>query len=503
MPYQTIGGVKGNSDSEAKLTKLRLPDLKGKNFLDLGCNMGFFCRIAGERGAARVVGVDQNAKAIAEARQLDPNGEYIAGNWFEALRKIEGTFDTIIHLSAFHYVDDQPEFLRLVRSKLTPNGIFILECGVFASQEPRYVYIKRKYGVTKHVTPPLLDSLLGDFAVRKIGRSVDQSGDRVPRFVYHCRNWKPTVVLVGGESYAGKSNLGRLLASQQDSACIRMDELIPSLQMCPDASLAALMQEYFSSDRKSLDGVGHAILEAGRIHEFSEAVAGLIPTNFKLIALEGQIFSDGRFRQALANILVDRGFICWDADRAMQKEEREQGAKAGIDLLRDKRAKMVTRAIEPKLVRPRPIENEILMIVRMGRVKTSVCWLVDPAAEQSFECSLRVDAKAKPLKFTFDILDEGALADDLFDPAATPLRSVPVVIGGSERYTRMTLNLPKTSGKTLLRATVLMADSREQPASAVGYIAGPRVVPGLLTERIPEGPSPAPKPDVVSALARA
>ena len=46
MAYQTIGLQKGNSDSEGKLATLQLPDLAGKSFLDLGCNMGFFCREA-------------------------------------------------------------------------------------------------------------------------------------------------------------------------------------------------------------------------------------------------------------------------------------------------------------------------------------------------------------------------------------------------------------------------------------------------------------------------
>jgi SAM-dependent methyltransferase len=502
MPYQTVGGVKGNSDSEAKLTKLRLPELKGKSFLDLGCNMGFFCRVAAQRGAARVVGVDQNEAAIAEARQLDPSGEYIAANWFDALRKIEGKFDVIVHLSAFHYVEDQPEFLRLLRSKLTPNGLFILECGVVASAEPRYVYIKRKYGVTRHVTTPLLDSLLGDFAVRKIARSVDQSGDRVPRFVYHCRIWQPTVVFVRGESYAGKSNLGKLLSSQSDAACIRMDELIPSLQMCPDAALSALMQDYFAAgDRKTLDGVAQAILDAGRLHEFCQAVAGLIPASFKLIALEGQIFSDGRFRQGVANILIERGFVCWDADRAMQREHDEVEASTGIDLLRHNNVEFHRQSVEPRLIRPKPMENELLMIARMGKIRTSACWSVKPSGDaQSFECSLRVDAKAKPIQFTFDVLD-GATANNCFAPEAKPLRSIPVVLAGGDRYSRLAFSLPRTTGDVIVRITLRMANAGDPPMHAATYIAGPRIVPGSLKDRIP-APPPAGAPQQAPALVR-
>jgi hypothetical protein len=51
--YQSFPGVKGASESLAKLRALRLPSLQGKRFLDVGCNEGFFCGYARFDGAVR------------------------------------------------------------------------------------------------------------------------------------------------------------------------------------------------------------------------------------------------------------------------------------------------------------------------------------------------------------------------------------------------------------------------------------------------------------------
>jgi SAM-dependent methyltransferase len=50
--------------------RLSLPDLRGKKVIDIGCNAGLYCVYAGERGAAHVLGVDRNAEAIAQARDV-------------------------------------------------------------------------------------------------------------------------------------------------------------------------------------------------------------------------------------------------------------------------------------------------------------------------------------------------------------------------------------------------------------------------------------------------
>jgi tRNA (mo5U34)-methyltransferase len=45
-----------------------LPDLTGKTVLDIGCNAGFYAFEMMRRGAARVVGIDSDARYLAQAR---------------------------------------------------------------------------------------------------------------------------------------------------------------------------------------------------------------------------------------------------------------------------------------------------------------------------------------------------------------------------------------------------------------------------------------------------
>jgi len=45
-----------------------LPELSGRNVIDLGCGFGWFCRWARRHGAAQVLGLDVSEKMLARAR---------------------------------------------------------------------------------------------------------------------------------------------------------------------------------------------------------------------------------------------------------------------------------------------------------------------------------------------------------------------------------------------------------------------------------------------------
>ena len=45
------------------------PELFGKVVLDLGCGYGWHCKYAAEHGAASVLGIDQSARMIEEAKR--------------------------------------------------------------------------------------------------------------------------------------------------------------------------------------------------------------------------------------------------------------------------------------------------------------------------------------------------------------------------------------------------------------------------------------------------
>jgi SAM-dependent methyltransferase len=97
----------------AKLGAVPLPDdLTGKTLLDVGCDHGEWCRIASERGAKRVVGLDRGRYvrgpgfvdlAARNTAQDWPRCEFInvdvAQGWPDL-----GAFDVVLALSIYHHL---------------------------------------------------------------------------------------------------------------------------------------------------------------------------------------------------------------------------------------------------------------------------------------------------------------------------------------------------------------------------------------------------------------
>src|SRR5215211_5001748 len=129
--YQTHAADEvGMSDSQHKLERLLLPpSLAGKRVLDIGCNEGFFSREAARRGAARVVGIDEDAAALEAARsRYGSTGVEFRHQRWNVLP--EGPFDLVLWTSAMHYEPDPAEVIKRIARALTPDGLFVLECGV-------------------------------------------------------------------------------------------------------------------------------------------------------------------------------------------------------------------------------------------------------------------------------------------------------------------------------------------------------------------------------------
>ncbi len=138
--YQSFPGVKGSSESLAKLRALRLPSLQDKRFLDVGCNEGFFCGYARFDGAAEVVGIDQSKVAVDRAKARFPDCQFFDQSW-EQLP--EGKFDVILLASALHYAEDQAALIHRLMDSLQDDGTLVLEIGLAPSGESEWVRVKR------------------------------------------------------------------------------------------------------------------------------------------------------------------------------------------------------------------------------------------------------------------------------------------------------------------------------------------------------------------------
>lgn len=213
MGYQSFGDAKGDSDSFGKLQAIKLPDMKGKSFLDVGCNAGFFCGAALESGAEKVVGIDVNPETIEMARRNFPNASFIASGWDKLP---DGNFDVVLLLSALHYADDQEDLIERLMGKVKNSGLLVLEVGVAPGQGEDWVETKRAIDTRFFPTMPMMQKILEKYTYRLIGPSVSQAGDPNSRFVFHVWHRKPVVLACLGDSGVGKSDLARLMAAESN-----------------------------------------------------------------------------------------------------------------------------------------------------------------------------------------------------------------------------------------------------------------------------------------------
>ncbi|MFC6101917.1 class I SAM-dependent methyltransferase [Olivibacter domesticus] len=130
--------VKGLSGAgEWYLLKEILPDLKGKDVLDLGCGFGWHCRYATEKGAASVTGIDISEKMLKKAKEIN----HLQGIKYERTALEDAVFpanhfDVVFSSLTLHYIKSYDALIRSVYQWLRPGGSFVfsVEHPVFTAQ---------------------------------------------------------------------------------------------------------------------------------------------------------------------------------------------------------------------------------------------------------------------------------------------------------------------------------------------------------------------------------
>lgn len=243
--YQSFPDAPGDSDTLDKLKSLKLPDLAGRRFLDVGCNEGFFCGFAKFQGAAQSVGIDYSKAFIDRARSRFPDCEFHQQGW-EQLP--EGQFDVILLASALHYADDQAELLHRLVELLAPDGLLVVELGIASSAKSEWMRVKR--GIDERYFPsmPMLREVLADHAWKWMGPSVMQAGDPVARHVLHISRRKPIAYLLLQPPGYGKTSIANGLFARAGVTMVSGDDLISRVahgkKDAPQALRDMLMKDY-------------------------------------------------------------------------------------------------------------------------------------------------------------------------------------------------------------------------------------------------------------------
>jgi hypothetical protein len=319
--YQSFDERKGTSRSAEKLAAIKMPkDLTGKRVLDLGCNEGFFCLEAKRRGAAEVIGIERNSKHLPPAREraaAEGLGiEFREGNM---LNLPDGEFDIILLLSAIYYLDNPAELLRRVRDHLTPAGKLILELGVDRKLEALSVIrALRSRDARCFPTERLLREVwLEGYSVRSVGPSVQQSGDPVPRFVFHCTPAITNVMLISGPGKVGKSTMARQLGKH--SPVIFVDALLRPVRA--KSAVVPLQQSKIDARLESNRSIKVMWSEFREDEEVQEYVASVIAAAVKQCQSADTIIVDGHGVDLLERHLVEklgRGFKCWSVTPSLR-----------------------------------------------------------------------------------------------------------------------------------------------------------------------------------------
>lgn len=286
------GDAPGQTDSAYKLTRLKLPaDLSGLRVLDIGCNEGYFCNAAVQRGAASVLGIDMDERFLAEAGKRYPHANlaFAKRPWSDLPA---GPFDMILWTSAMHYELDPASVLRNIARILSPNGLFVLECGVVQSPRKEMVYSVRHDGGLWYPTQLLLENFLEEagFAFRVVSHPELVGTDPVPRSVFHIRRRVPSVILVTGESQKGKSNIAQMLSASA-TKIVELDYFVSRISSAKWA--VTPLQKFIKEnlDPTNLKKLYDLIDSSGFTEDYAALLAKNVAQSDQIVIFDGYITS--------------------------------------------------------------------------------------------------------------------------------------------------------------------------------------------------------------------
>jgi SAM-dependent methyltransferase len=129
---RSIEGLAGAAEWPA--LKAMLPALPGLKVVDLGCGYGWFCRWAGEQGAAKVLGLDVSGKMLERAMASTPDRAIAYARVdLEQLDLPAASFDLVYSSLTLHYIENLAALLGNVYRALVPGGrlVFSIEHPIF------------------------------------------------------------------------------------------------------------------------------------------------------------------------------------------------------------------------------------------------------------------------------------------------------------------------------------------------------------------------------------
>lgn len=421
--YQSFPDAAGDSRTLEKLKALHLPSIAGRRFLDVGCNEGFFCGYAAFDGAALSMGLDSSAEFIDRARRRFPECEFVQQGW-DVLP--EGPFDVVLLASALHYAEDQPALIHALMSRLSPDGVLVVELGIASS--PRSEWTKVKRGIDERYFPSMamVKDMLDGYAWKWMGPSVAQEGDPVARHVLHVSRLRPVAYLLMQPPAYGKTTIARSLFGPATIPMVSGDEVIQHVAQgkreAPKGLRALLSADYSpyridETIRKAFDaGFGPEL-----VHLWLE---GAGPGDFAIDAYVPQQWHD-----QVRAVLVESGYmpvsLYWERAGMGMSTAEAVGGRAEAYYLSLKGEGEVTGERAPAAtIRPQGFVDDLELI---GDRLTVRGWVVDESGRLPKYLSIKAGRSVRLV----EAFERGARPDvqrhlGLASPMCGYVASVPV-----------------------------------------------------------------------------
>lgn len=136
--YATLDRQVRGLDGAAEWPELRsmIPDIGGKQVVDLGCGFGWFSRWADQHGAMSIVGVDVSTQMLEQARAdtVSPIIEYRCIDLDELELPVDSC-DVVFSSLTLHYIANLSRLLSMLARATRPGGslVFSVEHPIFSA----------------------------------------------------------------------------------------------------------------------------------------------------------------------------------------------------------------------------------------------------------------------------------------------------------------------------------------------------------------------------------
>lgn len=301
-----------------RVTSLRMPDMHGKSYLDVGCEAGAFCGYAQFDGATHVTGIDPSKALLQKAESLYPDIDF---RHQPIDRLPDDKFDVITLLMKLNHAQAPEALIRELISRLSDDGVLIIETGLAPDGENEWVSATESGIEGIFPTPQKLSAVLQDSAWKIIGYGATQANEAFRRRVVHVRKLKPYAWLLMENPGAGKSTIIRRLFNQTRTVVISGDELYRRLahgEYQVSSALRAALKENFSCQR--IDAVTHALFAQGLLEDIVSFWAEHV--GYRDFALDS--FVPAAYRQGIRTKLQGLGYfpvdLSWDSPVAMRAQ---------------------------------------------------------------------------------------------------------------------------------------------------------------------------------------